>query len=52
MNYLGNATNRVMGRVGFRNNTPTQRASQGHRGGDDVDNHNNDEYSYGVVATK
>ena len=45
MNYLGNAADRVMGRVGFRNNTPTRRASQGH-GGDDVDDHNNDEYSY------
>ena len=45
MNYLGNAADRVMGRVGFRNNTPTRRASQGH-GGDDVDDHNDDEYSY------
>ena len=45
MNYLGNAADRVMGRVGFRNNTPTQRALQG-QGGDNVDNNNDDKYSY------
>ena len=45
MNYLGNAADRVMGRVGFRNNTPTQRPLQG-QGGDNVDDHNDDEYSY------
>ena len=45
MNYLGNAADRVMGRVGFRNNTPTRRALQG-QGGDDINDHNDDEYSY------
>jgi hypothetical protein len=34
-----------MGRVGFRNNTPPRRASQG-QGGDNVDDNNGDEYSY------
>ena len=45
MNYLGNAADCVMGRVGFRNNTPTRHALQG-QGGDNVDDHNDDEYSY------
>ncbi len=45
MNYLGTADDRVMGRVGFRNNTPKLRASQG-QGRDNVEDNNDEEYSY------
>ncbi len=52
MNYLGDAADRIMGRVEFRSNTPTRCALQGH-GEDDIDHHNDGEYSYisGLSAT-